>query len=187
MAEEKKKQIEEKSEKNLVEKKKSFLVSKEAPVGRIIRILQTDIPGNKSLYAGLTRIKGVSWAIANAACIILKIDKNKKIETLSKEEVIKIEEVLKEHKFPKFILNRRNDYSTGQNRHVLGQALDLEKEMDIKRLKKIRSFRGWRHALGQPTRGQSTKAHFRSNRKKGVGMKVKKTATTTQPPTGGKK
>jgi hypothetical protein len=34
--------------------------------------------------------------------------------------------------------------------------------------------------MGQPTRGQSTKAHFRSNRKKGVGIKTKtKPAATT--------
>jgi small subunit ribosomal protein S13 len=185
--EENKKQAEPKQDKKKTEeKKKSILVSKEMPVGRIIRILQTDIPGNRNVYAGLTRIKGVSWAISNAVCIILKMDKNKKIETLSKEELAKIEETLKEHKFPKFMLNRRNDYTTGENRHVLGQALDLEEELDIKRLKKIRSFRGWRHALGQPTRGQSTKAHFRANRKKGVGMKVKK-PTSTQTPTGGKK
>lgn len=137
--------------------------------------MQTDIPGNKSIYAGLTRIKGVSWAISNALCIKLKLDKNRKIESLSKEEIIKIEEGLKKAEFPLYILNRRNDLATGKDTHLIGNALDLAKELDIKRLKKIRSWRGWRHALGQPTRGQSTKAHFRSNRKRGVGLKPKKT------------
>lgn len=167
------------------EKKKAFMVSKEAPTGRIIRILQTDIPGNKRVYTGLTRIKGVSWIIANAVCILNKLDKNKKVEALTKEELLKIEETLKEHKFPNFILNRRNDFTTGENKHLLGSALELEEELDIKRLKKIRSFRGLRHALGQPTRGQSTKSHFRTNRKKGVGVKVKK--TTNQQTQGGNK
>ena len=47
--------------------------------------------------------------------------------------------------------------------------------MDIKRLKKIRSFRGWRHALGQPTRGQRTRSHFRSKKKgKSIGVTKKK-------------
>jgi small subunit ribosomal protein S13 len=165
------------------EKKKAFLISKEAPTGRIVRILQTDIPGDKNVYAGLTRIKGVSWSISNALCIILKMDKMKKIETLTKEEITKIEETLKQHKFPQFLLNRRKDFTTGENKHILGQALDIEEELDIKRLKKIRSFRGLRHALGQPTRGQSTKSHFRTNRKKGVGMKLKKPTTQV----GGKK
>ena len=190
MAEEKKqpeKQKEKKVDVNKEEKKKTFLVSKEAPTGRIIRILQTDIPGDKNVYAGLTRIKGVSWSISNAVCILLKLDKTKKIETFTKEEVAKIEETLKEHKFPKFLLNRRNDFTTGEDNHLLGQGLDMEEELDIKRLKKIRSFRGLRHAMGQPTRGQSTKSHFRTNRKKGVGMKLKKPTTTTPVQTGGKK
>jgi len=152
--------------------KKPALISKEE-TGRIIRILQTDVPGNKTLYAGLTRIKGISWAISNALCIKMKLDKMRKIESLSKDEITKIEEKLKEGDFPKYMLNRRNDYTTGKDSHLLGQNLDLTEELDIKRLKKIRSWRGMRHSLGQPTRGQSTKAHFRTNRKKGVGLKVK--------------
>lgn len=157
------------------ERKKAFLIGKEAPTGRIIRILQSDIPGSKSLYAGLTRIKGVSWAISNAACKLSGIDKKRKVETLSKEDIQKVEEILKSHKFPKFMLNRRNDFTTGKDSHLIGSDIDLAEELDVKRLKKIRSFRGWRHALGQPTRGQSTKAHFRANRKKGVGIKERKT------------
>ena len=108
------------------------------------------------------------------------MDKKRKIEELSKDEIAKIEETLRNHKFPKYLLNRRNDFTTGIDSHLLGNSLDLAKELDVKRLKKIRSWRGWRHALGQPTRGQSTKAHFRSNRKKGVGIKVKKAPVVVQ-------
>jgi len=177
MAEEKKqtpeaKKLVKKPEKKTEEKKKS-IVSREMPTGRIIRVLQTDISGNKNVYAGLTRIKGVSWAISNAVCIINNLDKHRKMEELSKEEIQKIEETLKAHKFPKFLLNRKNDFTTGEDTHLLGSDIDLLEELDIKRLKKIRSFRGLRHAMGQPTRGQSTKAHFRENRKRGVGVKVK--------------
>ena len=157
---------------------KSNLINKEVSSGRIIRIFQTDIPGNKNVYAGLTRIKGISWAISNAVCIINKLDKTRKIESLSKEEISKIEETIKEHKFPKFLLNRREDFATGESSHLIGNSLDLVEELDIKRLKKIRSYRGWRHATGQPTRGQSTKAHFRVNRKKGVGIKTKPSVAT---------
>ena len=45
----------------------------------LVRILSTDIPGNKRLLAGLTRIKGVSWSFSNAVCNALKMDKNKRI------------------------------------------------------------------------------------------------------------
>jgi small subunit ribosomal protein S13 len=192
MAEEKNKTAkpEAKKEKPKEEKKKNFPIISKEDVGRIIRILQTDVPGNKNIYAGLTRIKGVSWAISNAVCIINKLDKTRKIDALTKEEIAKIEETIKTHKFPKFLLNRRNDYATGEDSHIFGSNLDLVEEMDIKRLKKIRSFRGLRHALGQPTRGQSTKAHFRTNRKKGVGIGQKKapsTAPSSAKPAGGKK
>lgn len=164
-----------KKEKITEEKKKpqKLIASKEIFSGKIIRILQTDIPGDKKIYAGLTRIKGVSWAISNAVCFLLKMDKNRKVETLSKEEVAKLEEALRKGEFPSFLLNRRKDFDSGINSHLIGNALDLAKELDIKRLKKIRSFRGLRHATGQPTRGQRTRSHFRTNRKKGVGLKVK--------------
>ncbi len=151
------------------------LIDKEvSSASKIIRILQKDIPGNKNIYTGLTRIRGVSWAISNALCIMNNLDKNKKIESLSKEEIEKIEHALKNANFPKFLLNRRNDFTTGKDRHFTGNDLDLAEELDIKRLKKIRSWRGWRHAFGQPTRGQRTRSHFRTNRKKGVGIKLKK-------------
>jgi len=158
-------------------KPRQGLITKEAPTGRILRIMQTDIYGSKNLYSGLTNIKGVSWGISNAVCHILKLPKNKKIETLTKEEIQKIEGMLKAGKFPQFLLNRRKDFNTGIDNHIVGNDIDLNKELDIKRLKKIRSYRGLRHATGQPTRGQSTRSHSRTNRKKGVGIKTKPVKT----------
>ena len=145
----------------------------EEDIIKLIRILQTDIPGNKTLYAGLTRIKGISWSISNALCILLEFEKNRKISSLSKEEIAKIEDFLKNNKFPEWLVNRKNDFSTGEDKHLLGSDLDLVKEFDIKRLKGIRSYKGWRHATGRPVRGQKTRSNFRKNRKKGVGVKKK--------------
>ncbi len=184
MAEEAKKPEAEKKKPERAEEKKKIksIPTREIIVGKIVRILQTDVPGDKNVYAGLTRIKGVSWAISNAVCLMDGIDKKRKIETLSKEEIQKIEDTLKQHKFPKFLLNRRNDIATGIDSHLIGAGLDLAKELDVKRLKKIRSFRGLRHATGQPTRGQRTRSHFRTNRKRGVGVKVKqKPAARAEP------
>ena len=171
MAEKIKKIAEEKEEEKSIVKK--GLIKKEMSVGRVVRIMQTDIPGNKNLYAGLTKLTGVSWSISNALCKICGLDKHKKIEILTKEEIQKIETELKQHNFPTFLLNRRKDFLSGKDDHVLGSNLELTGELDIKRLKKIRSYRGLRHATGQPTRGQRTKSHFRTNRKKGVGIKTK--------------
>lgn len=143
----------------------------------LIRILQTDIPGNKKILVGLTYIKGISWSISNALCKILNLDPNKKIADLEKKDIEKITEFLSNPKMeiPGFLLNRRRDFETGENYHLVGTNLDMKREFDIRRLKKIRSYRGLRHALGQPTRGQRTKSHFRTKgKKKAVGVKKKK-------------
>lgn len=142
-------------------------------LGKVVRILSKDIEGNESVYSGLTKIKGISWSFSNAICNTLKIDKKRKIGSLSPEEIKKIEEFTKNPNVPDFLKNRRADRETGENKHLQGTNLELRKDFDIKRLKQIRSYRGLRHSLGQPVRGQRTKAHFRSNRRKGSGIKSK--------------
>ncbi|MEK6842652.1 MAG: 30S ribosomal protein S13 [Nanoarchaeota archaeon] len=140
---------------------------------RIVRILSRDIEGKMKIYAGLTKIKGVSWSMSNAVCNILHLDKNKRIGFLTEEEIKKISDFLKNPKVPVFLVNRKFDLETGENRHLIGTDLDLRKDFDIKRLKNIRSYRGLRHQLGQPTRGQRTQSHFRKNKLKSVGPKKK--------------
>jgi small subunit ribosomal protein S13 len=141
----------------------------------IIRILQTDIPGNKNLLTGLTYIKGISWTISNAICKLLDLDVNRKIADLSEDEIKKITDFLDNPSLPSHLVNRRKDFETGEDSHLVGTKLDMKKEFDIRRLKKIRSYRGLRHAFGHPARGQRTKAHFRAKgKKKAVGVKRKK-------------
>ncbi len=142
----------------------------------IVRIMQHDIPGNKNLLTGFTYIKGVSWSISNALCKLLKLDPNKKISELSKKEIEEVVNFLENAstKLPVFLTNRRKDFETGKNYHLVGSRLDMKEEFDIRRLKKIRSYRGVRHALGQPTRGQRTRSHFRSKGKKKSVVGVKK-------------
>ncbi|MEK6820725.1 MAG: 30S ribosomal protein S13 [Nanoarchaeota archaeon] len=160
MAEEKKKKVEEKREETKQEE-------------NLIRILGTDIPSEKSVYAGLTRIKGIAWSFSNAICNVLNINKRKKLKELGEEDIKKIIEFVKNPNLPKFILNRRKDFETGQDMHLVGAESELQKDFDIKRLRKIRSYRGFRHALGQPTRGQRTRSHFRKHKAVGVMKKGK--------------
>jgi small subunit ribosomal protein S13 len=140
---------------------------------RIVRILSKDIEGKMKVYPGLAKIKGVSWTISNATCILLGIPKDKLIGALTDSEIEKISNFLKNPKIPEYLFNRRNDFESGEDKHLLGSDLDLKKEFDIKRLKKIKSYRGLRHTLGLPSRGQRTKSNFRRNRKKGSGIKKK--------------
>ncbi len=138
---------------------------------RIVRILSKDIEGKMTIYSGLTKIKGISWAISNAICKKLGIDKRKQIGALDEAEVKRISDFMKNPDFPVGLLNRRNDHETGEDKHLVGSDLELKKEFDIKRLKKIKSYRGLRHLTGQPVRGQKTRSHFRTNRRKGAGIK----------------
>lgn len=139
----------------------------------LVRIVSTDIPGRANVYSGLTRIKGVSWSFSHALCSVLRLDKKRKIDSLTKEEIEKISEFIKHPHLPVFLMNRRFDFETGEHRHFIGSDLDLKKEFDVKRLKKIRSYRGLRHATGQPVRGQRTRSHFRKNKVVGVMKKAK--------------
>lgn len=141
----------------------------------LVRILSTDIPGSVNIYAGITRIKGISFSISNAICYLLKIDKTRKISSLSKDEIEKITTFVKNLKVPVFLMNRRFDFDSGESKHLTTTDLDLKKEFDIKRHKKIKSYKGVRHSRGLPVRGQSTKSHFRTRGKnKSVGVQKKK-------------
>jgi small subunit ribosomal protein S13 len=140
---------------------------------RVIRILSKDIEGGMSIYVGLSKIKGISWAFANALCKVLGIDKKRKIGSLTNEEIQKITEFAKNPKIPNYLLNRRKDFETGEDKHLTGGDMELQKEFDIKRLKKIKSYKGYRHSSGLPVRGQRTKSNFRKNRRKGAGIKKK--------------
>jgi len=140
---------------------------------RIVRIMQKDIEGGMEIYPGLTKIKGISWSLSNAICKKIGMDKTKKIGSLTESEIKKIGDFLKNPDIPKYLKNRQKDFETGEDEHLTGSNLELKKDFDIKRLKKIKSYKGYRHVSGLPVRGQRTRAHFRKNRKKAAGIKKK--------------
>jgi len=142
----------------------------------IVRIASTDLDGSKSIGHSLTKIKGISFSMSNAICYTLKLDRTKKTGALKEDEIKKIEDVIKNPKsvnIPSWLLNRQKDYDSGEDLHLTTSDLKLRKEFDIKRLRKIKSYRGFRHGAGLPTRGQRTKGHFRS-KGKALGVKKKK-------------
>lgn len=157
----------------MAESNKPSEKQKEQTHGSIIRIMSKDISGGMSVYSGLTRIKGVSWNFSNAVCKKLNVNRRKKVADLSQDEIDKIVAFIKNPDVPSHLLNRRRDIDTGEDKHLQGSDLDLRKEFDIKREKKIKSNRGIRHAAGLPVRGQKTKSNFRKNKKKGAGIKKK--------------
>lgn len=141
---------------------------------KVVRIVSKDVEGGMTIYSGLTKIKGISWSISNAICRKLKIDKKRKIGSLTEEEIKKITEFVKNPSFISYLSNRRKDFETGEDKHIISTDLELRTDFDIKRLKKIKSYRGLRHMSNLPSRGQRTKSNFRRNKTKGMGIKKKK-------------
>jgi len=139
---------------------------------QLVRMIDADIDGNKKLYHALTKIKGVSYAFSNSLCNILKLDRNQPIGSLSDEKLKEIEMTIRNPKeFPSFMFNRRKDYESGEDKHLSSTDIKLVKGFDIKRLRKIKTYRGSRHASDLPARGQRTKAHFRKGTAIGVSKK----------------
>lgn len=137
----------------------------------LVRIYSKDVPGNKQIYIGLTYIKGISWAISNALCRTLRIDKRTKISQLSKTQIESIENFLQKPQIYNYLKNRQRDFESGDSKHILTNELEMVKDFDIKRMRQIKSYKGMRHALKQPVRGQRTRSHFRTT---GVAVGVKK-------------
>jgi small subunit ribosomal protein S13 len=173
---EKEKTLEKKQEKKTDKKPEE---RKQVLAEVLVRIFSTDVPGNMNVYQGLTKVKGISWAMSNAVCTSLKIDKKKKISALTEKEIEMMTNFMKSPKIPEWMLNRRREEESGESKHLLISELDLARDFDIRKMKKIKSYKGWRHALGQPVRGQRTKSHFRKGSAMGV-MKSKATAARQQ-------
>src|SRR3989338_1421577 len=140
---------------------------------QIVKIAQDYLDGHKTVFKGLMKIKGVGFMLSNAICNVLEIDKKKKIGILDEKEIEGINKLLENptERFPSWMLNRRKDYLTGGDLHLISSKLRLSHELDIKRLKQVKSYRGLRHAWGLPVRGQRTRAHFRKVRAVGVSKK----------------
>jgi small subunit ribosomal protein S13 len=144
---------------------------------QIVRISGFDLDGTKSVGHQLTRVKGVGVSYANAICIVLSLNKSIKSGELSDEQLAKIEKVLADpHQFkiPEWMLNRKKDPETGENRHLVGSDLKFIQDNDIKMMRKIRCYKGIRHSQGLPVRGQKTKSNFRRNKGKAMGVHKKK-------------
>ncbi len=135
----------------------------------IVRVANTDLDGEKTILQALRKIRGVSFMMANALCVVTKMNPQTKAGTLSDEQLQQLQHALlnpQESRIPSWLYNRRKDYETGADMHVSVNDLFIVQEDDVKRLKKVRAYRGIRHANKLPSRGQRTKSNFRKNKGK---------------------
>lgn len=140
----------------------------------ILRVMNTNIDGNRKIPFALTAIKGIGRRYSFAVLRKADIDTRKRAGELTEEEVEKIMTVMqnpREYKIPDWFLNRQKDVKDGKYSQVLSTGLDNKMREDFERLKKIRVHRGLRHYWGLRVRGQHTKSTGRRGRTVGVSKK----------------
>ncbi len=145
------------------EEKKKPEVKRDIPK-LIIRVAGTDLDGEKSVMRALRKIKGIGISTSKAICLMAKINPLTQLGLLNESDIANLENVIKNPtKFgmPSFLVNRRRDPSTGIDTHLTSSDLDIARRFDIQRYIDLRTYRGWRHMLGQPVRGQETRSSFR--------------------------
>ncbi len=154
-----------------------------AELKKIVRIAGADITGEVKLLSALRKVKGVSHSYSHAVVKALELDPKRPVGGLSKEEMDKISDALRkptEYGIPTFLLNRQKDRDSGEQKHLISSDIELVQSFDVKRMRKIKSYKGFRHSYGLKVRGQRTKSTGRKGttvgvrRKKGVAPAKKK-------------
>jgi len=140
----------------------------------IVRIAETDLDGTLKINHALSNIKGIGIGLAQIIVKKAGVNPEARVGFLSDAEIEKLEDIVKKpakHGLPAWLLNHPKDMQTGKDLHLIGSELTLQIKNDIEEMKKIRSWRGYRHAYGLKVRGQRTKVTGRTG--KAVGVKKK--------------
>jgi small subunit ribosomal protein S13 len=126
----------------------------------IVRILDADLDGKRSVVHSLCGIKGIGRRVAKFIVISAGIDPGVKMGNLSDEEIEQLKTAISgvDKRLPQWMLNRRKDLLSGTDKHIMGADHVLQLREDINLLRKIRSYRGIRHERGLKVRGQRTKS-----------------------------
>ncbi len=163
-----------KPEKKPAHAKKPVKEEKESFRG-IVRIAGKDVKGEVRLKRALTAVRGISHTLAVAAAAVihkeLSIDPEGRVGDLSEEQIENIDKVLhnlQAHGVSPYLLNRRSDFISGKDRHVIMNDLLFEATQDLDREKKAYSCKGYRHTYGQKVRGQKTRNTGRTGMAVGV-------------------
>ena len=121
------------------------------------RIAGVDLPRDKRVEISLTYIYGVGPTLSSEILAAAGINPDTRTRDLTEEEVAKLRELI------------------DKNYKVEGD-LRREQQLNVKRLIEIGSYRGRRHRIGLPVRGQNTKNNARTRKgpKRTVGAKKKK-------------
>ncbi|MCK4237918.1 MAG: 30S ribosomal protein S13, partial [Candidatus Lokiarchaeota archaeon] len=136
-------------------------IIKQKTFKEIIRILRTNIDGTLPIRFGLLKIKGVGLRFSQAVLRIANIDPTIRIGLISEKDIKRIEEIIEDpikNGIPNWMVNRQKDLRTGEYLHITGPRLELTVKRDIERMRRLRSWKGYRHGFGLKVRGQRTRS-----------------------------
>tara|TARA_B100001029_G_scaffold149279_1_gene130896 strand:+ start:228 stop:602 length:375 start_codon:yes stop_codon:yes gene_type:complete len=123
----------------------------------VARIAGVNVPSNKRLVIALSYIYGIGNKYSNDICTTTNIDKNKRVNQLTEDEIIKIRECID-----------KNYIVEGDLRRTVSS--------NIKRLTDLGCYRGLRHRNKLPVRGQRTHTNARTRKGKAIPIAGKKKA-----------
>ena len=121
------------------------------------RIAGVNVPSNKRLVIALSYIFGIGNKFSNDICTTVQIDKNKRVNSLTEDEIIKIRECIDKN-------------------YIVEGDLRRSVSSNIKRLTDLGCYRGLRHRNKLPVRGQRTHTNARTRKGKAIPIAGKKKA-----------
>ena len=119
------------------------------------RIAGVNIPQNKVVHVALSYIYGIGKRFSQNICNELNIPRNKRVNNLTEDEIIKIREFIDKN-------------------YVVEGDLKRETTLNIKRLVDLATYRGTRHKKKLPVRGQRTRCNARTRKGKAIAIAGKK-------------
>lgn len=119
------------------------------------RISGVNLPLNKQVHIALQYIYGIGDHYADKICKDLNIERSKRVNNLSDEEVLKIRELI-------------------DAKYTVEGDLRRELSLNIKRLRDLGTYRGVRHRKKLPVRGQRTSSNARTRKGKAIAIAGKK-------------
>jgi len=123
----------------------------------VARIAGVNVPSNKRLVIALSYIFGIGNKFSNDICTTVQIDKNKRVNSLTEDEIIKIRECI-------------------DKSYIVEGDLRRSVSSNIKRLTDLGCYRGLRHRNKLPVRGQRTHTNARTRKGKAIPIAGKKKA-----------
>ena len=111
------------------------------------RVIGIDIPDNKRLEVSLTYIFGIGRKLSNQVIEKLGFDKNVRARELNEDQIARLNALL-------------------SSEYIVEGDLRRQVQNNIKRLIGIHCYRGMRHRLGLPVRGQRTRTNARTRKGK---------------------